>query len=344
MSNPSITAVSQGVVTKIASNVSKTKLISIDRDKIIWGTRRDTGGSAPTDAQLMAEGYQLFKFDDREVLEFNVPSDFYILSPQGVASVCVDNESMHSYSKGYGQAVAEGDVANHLPWVKVGTSSSVPGTKALVWGVNTDYTFPAAQQQMEVVSSNAADAAAGTGVRKVKIYYLDNTFAEKTEVVTLNGTTAVPTTATDIFRINYFRAEEVGSGGAAAGNIDIRNLADTPIYDRIIAGETASKTVLYTVPKDKVLYVTDLLFSAGATATGKRTTFTSRGTWDAQKGAQTIGRFMLPYTEVTLTDSVVNVRLEIPSRFPEGTDLAVYTSGEAGAIASVTTRGWLETK
>lgn len=44
----------------------------------------------------------------------------------------------------------------------------------------------------------------------------------------------------------------------------------------------------------------------------------------------------------TITDNAITVPLETPSRFPEGTDLAIYTSGEAGAFASCTARGWLE--
>jgi hypothetical protein len=43
-----------------------------------------------------------------------------------------------------------------------------------------------------------------------------------------------------------------------------------------------------------------------------------------------------------VTDSVVDIQLQNPTRFPETTDLMITTNGEAGAVASATARGWLE--
>ena len=51
----------------------------------------------------------------------------------------------------------------------------------------------------------------------------------------------------------------------------------------------------------------------------------------------------MPYTEVTITDGIVSVVLDVPSEFPATTDVMIVTKGEAGAVASATARGWIET-
>ena len=81
------------------------------------------------------------------------------------------------------------------------------------------YVPPATPIGMQVVSSSVADTAAGTGVQKVQIDYLDTDYKQQSEIVTLNGTTAVPTVATNILRVNDFFATEIGTGRISAGTI-----------------------------------------------------------------------------------------------------------------------------
>jgi hypothetical protein len=87
----------------------------------------------------------------------------------------------------------------------------------------TVYTEQASAAQRSIVSSSAADAAAGTGARTVKITYFDNTLAGPyTETVTLNGTTPVNTTATNIRFVEKMDVMTVGSGGSNAGIISLK--------------------------------------------------------------------------------------------------------------------------
>lgn len=86
----------------------------------------------------------------------------------------------------------------------------------------TAYTEPAAAAQRSMASANAADTAAGTGARTVLITYYDGAGAGPfTTTVTLNGTTPVNTTATDIRFIEKMEVLTVGSGGANAGIITL---------------------------------------------------------------------------------------------------------------------------
>lgn len=84
----------------------------------------------------------------------------------------------------------------------------------------TAYTEQGSQAQRSFKSNNVNDTSAGTGARTVKFIYYSNTGAGPfTETVTLNGTTAVATVATDIRFIESMEVVTSGSGGANAGTI-----------------------------------------------------------------------------------------------------------------------------
>ena len=51
---------------------------------------------------------------------------------------------------------------------------------------------------IDVVSADAADAAAGTGAQTVKVTYLDASFNQASETISMNGTTPVELTEQNI--------------------------------------------------------------------------------------------------------------------------------------------------
>lgn len=74
-----------------------------------------------------------------------------------------------------------------------------------------------------LVSGNSSDTSSGTGARTVKITYYDNSMnGPFTETVTLNGTTAVNTVATNIRFIEKLEVVTAGSGGSNAGAISLK--------------------------------------------------------------------------------------------------------------------------
>lgn len=86
----------------------------------------------------------------------------------------------------------------------------------------TAYNEPATAAQRSFASSNAADAAAGTGARTVKVTYFDNSGnGPLTETVTLNGTTAVATVATNIRFIQEIEVKTAGSSKFNVGTISL---------------------------------------------------------------------------------------------------------------------------
>jgi hypothetical protein len=143
----------------------------------------------------------------------------------------------------------------------------------------TTYAEQTTNAQRSIASANAADAAAGTGARQVKITYLDQTGAGPyTETVTLNGTTGVNTVATNICLIEKMEVVSVGSGGNNAGIITL--------YTAINKGGTAIGTIAATdnrtlwdhhyVPTGKTCNITGLACCSNSSVAGNGSVFTIR--------------------------------------------------------------------
>ena len=244
--------------------------------------------------------------------------------------------------------IAEGNVSGHSAWSKIGYNGDVDvGTEDMIaqGGV---YVFPSAQQQMDIVSSSVEDdpdkggSVAGTGIHTVTLYYLDNTFTEKTEDINLNGTSAVATTATDIYRVQNLRAKVCGTGKAAAGNITLSEHGGTTYkYGHIAAGQTRQRQCVWTVPKDKTLYVTSVAFAVGGATKEKAAVFTTLATYDNK--ADAVRTFFFPYPEVVIEDFAYSRELEVPTKLGAGVDLKVQVRGlVADCVCTCTLRGWLE--
>lgn len=240
----------------------------------------------------------------------------------------------------YSHCLASGYLYGKTPFVKFGYNGDVDTGAAgeTVWAYGGVYAFPSAKMQLEVISSSADDTGAGTGAQKVTIYYLDDAYAEKTKEVTLNGTTAVATVVEDIFRINAFR---VTQGTYAAGNIDLRETDDSPIYSRIPALGTQARNSVYTVPAGKTLYLSSFGAGAVGAAAGKGTIITLRTNYSEKAAAA--GTIFYPYAEVAVQDGFSEVEFPFPIKLPATTSIICHAVA-TGDNTFVTTaaRGWLE--
>jgi hypothetical protein len=252
-------------------------------------------------------------------------------------------ENIQNSSKEHLFAISWWEVLNAKPWTKLWYCPASATSIYTVWNVAADYVFPTTAMWMEIVSSSANDTSDWTWIKTVKIYYLDSNFEEKTEIITLNWVTAVPTVALDIFRINWFRAITVGTTWYAEWTISLRHLSDTPIYSQITIWQTRARSFVYTVPKNYVLYITNISFSAWAAAAWKRVTFSTKASFNNLDWVITDGGFFQTYSEVVLMDSAINIELTMPTKFSTWTDLKITVQWEAGAICTCWARWWLET-
>jgi hypothetical protein len=263
----------------------------------------------------------------------------------------VDNVSnmLRVSSQDYLYSIAEGSISGHTPFAKLGFNGDVGTNEEDIWINGGIYVFPDTPMQMELLSSSVeddptkADTSAGTGVWSVRVSYLDNTYAEQTEVVALNGTGVVTTVATNILRVNALRAVTVGSTYKAVGTITIRNLADTPIYRQIGVGYTRGREAIYTVPLGKTLYITSVAVSSGYSTVGKNVRWTARANLDDVGGTILPVNFFMPYFEIQTQDSTFIREFELPMKIPATVDIKMSAiSDSANSVCTVAIRGWLE--
>lgn len=111
--------------------------------------------------------------------------------------------------------------ATSVPGSSIGRASALTaGTFAPVR--QTTYVEQTTQAQRSIVSTSAADSAAGTGARQVKITYYNATCAGPfTEIVTMNGLTPVNTVATNICFIERIDVLTVGANGSNVGTLNL---------------------------------------------------------------------------------------------------------------------------
>lgn len=224
-----------------------------------------------------------------------------------------------------------------------GRNSNINNIRCDLWdGPTCVYVFPAAAQQMQVVSTSANDTLAGTGVQKVEIHYLDINYVEHIEDINMNGLTPVNTVATNILRVNYMHAIQLGSGGTTAGNVSLRNTAGTITYSYMVAGYDFARQAIYTVPANKYGYISHWQASSGAITGSHFTTVTLRST--AHSGLSFPGVFLV-VDEVGLLNNSISVTLPIPIRIPPMTDVKMTAISDASNAAAQVTgaiTGWFE--
>jgi hypothetical protein len=221
--------------------------------------------------------------------------------------------------------VSRGQIPGHRNVTVFGFNPDVDTTEATVWPHTGLIPHPATATAMKVSSSNAADTSAGTGARSVLIQGLDADYNEISEVVALNGQTAVMTTK-NYLRINYASVATAGSGLSAAGDIYIGTgtvTAGVPatVYDTIKFNYNNTVTGHYTVPAGYSAYLMQGLFSAGQ----------SIGDTQIQGRLLASGVDGIRRTAAitTLNNGVADYMFEFPLAIPEKTDIEATGKGSA---------------
>lgn len=110
---------------------------------------------------------------------------------------------------------------------------------------------------LDIISSSVSDTnTAGTGVRTVKVIYINNTNnLVQSAAIALNGTTLVTSVLTGVNEVLWMEAETVGSGGIAAGNIRLRINGGTVEVEQISAGGNKSLSARFMIPTGYTGYI-----------------------------------------------------------------------------------------
>lgn len=146
-----------------------------------------------------------------------------------------------------------------------GTALQTTGTLVML----TTYTEQNAAARRSIASNNAADTAAGTGARTVRLTYFDGSMAGPfTEDLTLNGTTPVPTVNTNIRYVESLRVLTTGSGGQNAGilTLFVNNAGGGGTIGTARAGDNQTFWCHHYVPTGKVCSVTSMTVGTNSTS------------------------------------------------------------------------------
>ena len=224
-------------------------------------------------------------------------------------------------SVGEGIHIARGAVAQTSHINKFGYNTSVGTGFEVVADLGTNY-LPTSAGVVSIVSSDANDDDGDTGARTVEIQGLDADYNELSETVTMNGTSAVTTTAS-FLRVFRMKVLTAGSSQVNEGNLTA-SIGGTDIA--IIHSDNGGQTLMavYTIPAGKKGY---LLKFQGSISKNQEAVYQLRiknGTSDAawqMKGQW--GTFAQPVT----------YDYPVPIEIPEKTDIQVQA--KAGATSEI---------
>lgn len=244
-------------------------------------------------------------------------------------------------SQSYYDAISEGVVPNHVSLMKFGSRTLVAAdTLSTIWeGVGSTYQYLTSAQKLSIVSTSANDASGNTGARTMRIYGLDNSYNEITEVIALAGLTPVLTTQSFI---RQTRSEILTCGSAETnlGDVTSSGSVETAKITSIIkAGEGSGSVSIWTVAGGKVAYITQITGSSD-TAKGATIYLVSKKMDNAGGYYPVITRYKFQMVGGTNV-----VPFKIPLKIDEKTDfgLRVKTPSSAGTTACAgTIEFWYE--
>jgi hypothetical protein len=218
----------------------------------------------------------------------------------------------------FGLQVARGQIQGHTSFQVFGYNPDLDTSEESVWPDGGVIPHPTTASVLTIVSTNAADASAGTGARTVFIEGLNASYNVVSETVTLNGTTGVSTTNSYMY-VNAFTVLTVGSGESNAGEITAK--VGATLYDLIAVGYNNRTTAHYCVPAGYSAYITSGVITAGQ-ASGS-TSVTAYLKQHGPDGVLRIGAVS------TLNNGSVQYDFDPPYRIPEKNCVGASAIGTA---------------
>ena len=223
----------------------------------------------------------------------------------------------------FGFNVAQGNVTDLVPVSIEAINRSFSTSLVTVWNSSTRYVFPTSATTCDIVSTDAQDSAAGTGLRTVRVRGLDENYDEIEETVLLNGQTQV---ATQNSYLRVYRAFVTlcGTGGTSGGIIYVGSsgstggVPNTTIYANLHLGNQ-TQIAAYTVPAGYTLYLDDINFTAALSQSNKLATCSFRS---RDYGSNV---FRTRFINVLQSNQLIT-KFEYPQEFYEKTDLECRVS------------------
>ncbi len=164
--------------------------------------------------------------------------------------------------------IAAGSITGAASLNKFGRNPDIDSAAEDIWSQGGNWTPPTAARVHALVSSNAADAAAGTGARTVEVQGLDENFAMQTETVTLNGVTPVNTVGS-YWIIHRMIVKTAGSGGYNVGTITATAATDATVTASIFPLTNQTLMAIWQVPASRTFFLSRYYASINALTAAK---------------------------------------------------------------------------
>lgn len=221
---------------------------------------------------------------------------------------------------------------------KMTTSGSV--TNKIIWP-NGDWAFPGGSGvQLSLVSDDDEDDKdAGTGIRSVRILYLDTDKNPQTEDVLLEGQTPVTTEATDIYFIQCMHGITFGSNNAAVG--EITGYVGAQTYVQINADGTRCGSSMRMVPNGKRLFIASAIASSASGTSASTTNVDLISTFFNGTDYSSVPAFF-PYGTLGYQDNSFGINFALPFPFPAGAIFGMRATSDKSATITGDWFGWIE--
>lgn len=203
---------------------------------------------------------------------------------------------------------------------------------------------PSGGVQMTLVSTSAQDSAAGTGVRTLRFNYLDADLNPQSEIVTMNGTTPVLTTATNVRWVGELTGLTFGSEKHVVGNITVTNSGTR--YKYLDAEARATRSTAFRVPAGKRLIVHSLFAgtNSGSAAAKVQISFVASVIGNLDGSVDRFEEVGLLFRQGTieLQDNTTALADGALAAFPAGAIIGFRVTTDKAATASAGFYGWIE--
>lgn len=167
-----------------------------------------------------------------------------------------------------GQATSMGLISNQARAFGLGFNPNVSAGPADTWGGTGLYPWMSTLTTLEVAAGAADVMTTGTGAWQIQIIGLDANFAPKTQLVNLNGSTAVTLdtlgNTIQFLAINAMRVMQAGSSNTNGADIVARLPGAGATRAIILAGKGVARQSAYTVRDGFTLEIEQIRLSCDA--------------------------------------------------------------------------------
>ncbi len=215
--------------------------------------------------------------------------------------------------------IARGAVAQTSHINKFGYNTSVGTNFETITDLGGDQYYPTSAGIVSVVSSDANDDDGDTGARTMEIQGLDGNYEEISETITLNGTSAVTTTAS-FHRVFRMRVLTAGTTGTNEGNLTA-SIGGNDVARISAANGGQTLMAVYTVPKGKTAYLDDF---HGSLSKNQEAVFMIRTKNGIESSAWQVKAMFGTFA------NSVHYHYPVPIEIPEKTDYRDSCKGRCG--------------